>query len=138
MLGQKLWNWFLNTLFSNKSIGRYGLIGITGVTLDFAIFVLLISLKVIPLVATMIGTLAGILNNYFLNAKYNFKVGLNTLIGIRFVGVGLTGLLISSALFKQLTDTGIDPLFGKLVVIPFVVIVQFLVNKYWTFATSRQ
>jgi len=137
MLGQKLWKWFLNTLFSNKSIGRYGLIGITGVTLDFAIFVLLISLKVIPLVATIIGTLAGILNNYFLNAKYNFKVGLNTLIGIRFVGVGLTGLLISSALFKQLTDTGIEPLFGKLVVIPFVVIVQFLVNKYWTFATSR-
>lgn len=138
MYWQKSWKQLLICLFSNKSIGRYGLIGFSGVSLDLVIFALLISLKVTPLVASVIGTLTGILNNYFLNAKFNFRVGFNTLVGIRFLGVGLTGLLISSLLFKQVIEIGLDPLIGKLVVIPFVVLAQFLVNKYWTFAISRK
>ena len=138
MYWQKSWKQLFISLFSNKSIGRYGLIGFSGVSLDLVIFVLLISLKVTALVASVIGTLAGILNNYFLNAKFNFRVGFSALVGIRFLGVGLTGLFISSLLFKQVIEMGLDPLIGKLVVIPIVVLAQFLVNKYWTFAISRK
>lgn len=138
MYWQKSWKQLFIRLFSNKSIGRYGLIGFSGVSLDLVVFVLLISLKVTPLVASVIGTLAGILNNYFLNAKFNFRVGFSALVGIRFLGVGLTGLFISSLLFKQVIEMGLDPLIGKLVVIPIVVLAQFLVNKYWTFSTNRK
>ena len=136
MLNERLWKRLLTSLFSNKSIGRYGLIGITGVILDFSIFALLISFKVNPLVATVIGTLTGILNNYVLTSRFNFKVGLETLIGIRFVGVGISGLLVSSMLFQKLMEMGIEPFYGKLMAIPIVVLMQFLVNKFWTFAKS--
>lgn len=115
------------------SIGRYGVIGVTGVTLDFLIFWGLITLGMVPLFATVLGTLTGIVNNYWWNSTLNFRTPLSSRRGSRFIIIGLSGLALSAVLLQTLISVGADPITAKWVSIPLVVAGQFLANKYWTF-----
>ncbi len=117
------------------SIGRYGLIGISGVTLDFVLFVVLTRLGVGPLPATVVSTLAGILNNYVLNARLNFGTGLALSSGWRFLAVGLLGLVVATWSLDLLLRAGMAELTAKLVSVPCVVAAQYLANRYWSFRT---
>ena len=115
------------------SVGRYGLIGISGVTLDFVLFVLLTSAGVGPLPATVVSTLTGIVNNYVLNARLNFGTGLALSSGWRFLAVGLLGLVVATWSLDLLLRAGLSELTGKLVSVPCVVAAQYLANRYWSF-----
>lgn len=116
------------------SVGRYALIGISGVALDTALFVLLTNVGVLPLIATTISTLAGIANNYALNAKLNFQTGYGGVSAARFLVVGLLGLVVAAASLQLLIDyAGLAPLSAKLLSLPCVLVAQFIANKYWSF-----
>jgi putative flippase GtrA len=108
-------------------------IGVSGVLLDAALFVVLTRVGVLPAAATAISTSAGILNNYFWNARYNFRAPLNTVHLRRFFTVGLIGLGVSVVLLQVLIIGGLSPVPAKLVSLPCVVVSQFFANKYWTF-----
>ena len=116
-----------------SSMGRYGLIGISGVTLDFVLFVVLTRVGVGPLPATVVSTLAGILNNYVLNARLNFGTGLALGSGWRFITVGLLGLGVAAWSLDLLLRAGVAELTAKLVSVPCVVAAQYLANRYWSF-----
>lgn len=120
-------------LFGPASVGRYAAIGITGVTLDTLLFVLLTRAGVPPVPATVLSTTAGILNNYVLNAKLNFHTPLNLVHGRRFLTVGLVGLVVAAASLQALIALGVDEVVAKLVSIPVVVVSQFVANKRWSF-----
>jgi putative flippase GtrA len=115
------------------AIGRYGLIGITGVTLDFVLFVVLTSLGMGPLPATVISTLSGITNNYVLNARFNFGTGVALGSGWRFLAVGLTGLVVATWSLDLLLRAGMAEVAAKLVTVPCVAGAQYLANRYWSF-----
>jgi len=115
------------------SIGRYGLIGVTGVTLDFILYYLLIRIGVFPIIANLVSTLLGISNNFIWNSILNFKTGLNSIRGVKFMSVGLLGLAISTLLLKLLIYIGFNPLEAKWTSIPLVVGAQYLANRVWTF-----
>ena len=117
------------------SIGRYGLIGISGVTLDFVLFVILTQLGMGPLPATVISTVAGIVNNYVLNARFNFGTGVALGSGWRFLAVGLIGLVVATWSLDLLLRAGLAELTAKLVTVPCVVAAQYLANRYWSFRT---
>jgi putative flippase GtrA len=123
----------VRTRFGAGTFGRYAAIGISGITLDFLLFALLVALGVAPLPATVVSTLAGIVNNYVLNARTNFGTGLSLRTGWRFITVGLVGLVLAAALLELLLRLGLGPLPAKLVSIPCVVVAQFFANKHWTF-----
>ena len=123
----------LRTAFGPASMGRYGLIGISGVTLDFVLFALLIRLGVGPLPATVLSTLAGIGNNYVLNAKLNFGTGLALSSGWRFLAVGVVGLLVAAGSLELLLRAGMAELTAKLVSVPCVVAAQYAANRSWSF-----
>jgi putative flippase GtrA len=123
----------LTTLFGEASLGRYAIIGVSGVALDTLLFVALTDVGVVPVAATVFSTLAGILNNYFLNARFNFRAAPNLVHLRRFVTVGLIGLGVSAATLELLIAVGMTQLPAKLVSLPCVLASQFLANKYWTF-----
>lgn len=120
-------------LLGRASIGRYGLIGLSGVVIDFSFFWILSLLGVNPILASVIGTSAGIGNNYLLNSSLNFRVKVGVRRGSRYLAVGLVGLLLSAGLLKMLLIAGAAPITAKVITIPFVVGGQFLANRYWTF-----
>lgn len=116
------------------SAGRYALIGISGVALDTVLFIVLVELGLLPVVATTISTLAGIANNYVLNATLNFQTGFSGTSAFRFLVVGLLGLVVAAVSLQLLLDhTGLGPLAAKLISLPCVLVAQFLANKYWSF-----
>ena len=121
--------------FGPGSLGRYAAIGLSGVALDLVLFAVLVRLGVGPLPATVLSTLAGILNNYVLNARLNFGTGVALSSGWRFVLVGLLGLGLAAGSLEVLLRLGMSPLPAKLVSIPCVVAAQFLANKHWSFRT---
>jgi dolichol-phosphate mannosyltransferase len=123
----------ITTLFGDASVGRYALIGVSGVAIDTGLFVLLTHLGVIPVVATTVSTVAGIVNNYFLNARFNFRTSVNAVQFRRFLTVGLVGLGVAALSLQILIATGLAALPAKLVSLPCVVVSQFVANKYWSF-----
>src|SRR5580765_6649446 len=96
----------LSTLFGDASVGRYAVIGVTGVLLDTLLFVLLTGAGVIPVLATVMSTVAGIVNNYILNARFNFRTPLNLVHLRRFGTVGLLGLAVAAGSLQLLIGAG--------------------------------
>ncbi len=126
--------WTLSRLVGPSSVGRYALIGISGVALDTLLFVLFTSLGMAPLPATVLSTLAGITNSYVLNATLNFQTGFGGTSAVRFLLVGLLGLVIAAVSLQLLIDqAGLAPIVAKLASLPCVLVAQFLANKYWSF-----
>ncbi len=124
---------FLTSFFGRESLGKYSLIGVSGVTLDAISYSILIVLSFHPILATVIGTLLGISNNYILNSHFNFFKSLSISTGLRFLTVGVIGLIVSAGLLHFTLKLGMNPIQGKLLTIPFVVSGQFIANKFWTF-----
>ncbi len=121
-------------LLGEASVGRYALIGITGVTLDALVFAALVWTGVVPVVATILSTCCGIANNYVLNAKLNFHTPLRLRHAGRFLAVGLAGLAVAAASLELLMRmAGLAALPAKLISLPVVIISQFVANKYWSF-----
>ena len=125
----------VSQLLGRGTLGRYALIGVSGITLDFVLFVVLTRVGVDPVPATVVSTLAGIVNNYVLNATTNFGTGVSLTSGWRFIAVGLLGLLIATVSLDLLIRAGLSPLVAKVVSVPCVVAGQFLANKHWSFRT---
>lgn len=119
--------------FGRGSLGRYALIGISGVLLDLLVFTILVASTLAPVAATAIGTLVGILNNYTWNSLVNFRLKLSGRRGAKFLAVGVTGLVTSAGLLHLLMLWGAAPVDAKWMSIPIVVSGQFIANKFWTF-----
>lgn len=130
---QRLWR----SVNGRGSVGWYGVIGVTGVAIDFIIFALLIRAGMLPAIATIVSTLAGITNNYTWNSLLNFHLKISGKRGAKFLTVGLIGLATTAGLLQVLITLGAGPITAKWVSIPVVVGGQFLANKFWTFRETK-
>ena len=118
------------------SVGRYGIIGVTGVAIDLILFAFLTGAGMFPVVATAISTLGGIVNNYTWNSLLNFRVALSNKRGAKFLTVGFVGLASSAGLLQLFIVSGLDDFDAKSLTIPIVAGGQFLANKFWTFNST--
>lgn len=119
----------------------YILIGLSGVTIDFILFALgTMVLGMGILLANFIAISAGIINNFLLNTKYNFKKSDHLWKRFAlFYGVGALGLLLSEVLILLFHyGAGLDDLWAKLATLPFVLVFQFLLNKRFSFGDMKQ
>jgi putative flippase GtrA len=123
----------LTLLFGDASVGRYAVIGVSGVLLDTLLFVVFTHVGVVPPAATAVSTAAAITNNYLLNARFNFRTSFNLVHFRRYFTVGLLGLAVAVGSLQLLISAGLASLPAKLVSLPLVLVSQFLANKYWTF-----
>lgn len=114
----------------------YTAIGLTGVTIDFLIFALLVrQTNINYLIANFISISIAILNNFLLNAYVNFKS--TDKLSHRFVSfylVGLLGIGLSQMLLGLLIHLGMSEIISKLFTLPPVLIFQFFLNKQFSFS----
>jgi len=120
-------------LFGQRSLGRYGLLGLGGLGLDLLVFAGLIAVLVLPVIATVISSFVGIVTNYVLNARFNFHQALNRRQLLKFVVVGVVGLGLAALLLQVFIWWGAGVWLAKIVSLVVVVLGQYSANKFWTF-----
>lgn len=116
----------------------YCVIGVCGVAIDAGIFFLLLCFpfwEKFYLLANAVSVVCGIINNFLLNAFFNFRKTDN--LRQRFLCFFLTGLfgmtLGSVIIYGLVNLSGLNVAFAKLVSIFIVTIVQFLLNYFISF-----
>ena len=122
--------------FIDRNLVLYGLIGITGVVVDFLIFTLLV--RVIGLyyvISNIISVSFGLVNNFYLNRRFNFKVYNKPVHRfLSFYLIGFIGIWISTLLIYVFVEfLGIPILLTKIMAVVVVVILQYIANRYITF-----
>ena len=115
---------------------KYAVIGVTGVTLDFKIFMFLTQkLNFNYQIANAISVSIGITNNFILNYFINFNVKSQFFKRfLKFYAVGLFGLLLNAGLLFCLVHfLNTSQIIAKLSSLLIVVCAQFFLNKKITF-----
>lgn len=128
-----------NLYYKFRDLILYGIIGCCSSSLDFLIYTFLVSyININYLIANCISVLAGIVTSFTLNRKYNFKVKDKTFKRFAvFFTVGVCGMILSNIILYVCIDILVfDELISKLLSIIFVVLIQFILNKYVTFKTK--
>lgn len=119
-----------------RQLPLYSLIGLSGASLDVAVFVgLHEGLEVNPYAANIMSTTLGITNNFFLNSLFTFvgrgRTGVRFL---RFAAVGALGVLLTAACFRIGFALGLDNAnYLKVASLVPVTLVQYLLNRQWSF-----
>jgi putative flippase GtrA len=126
--------------FKYRNFILYSVIGLTGVSINYvAFFILVHFFNIHYQVANFISVSMGITNNFILNSRYNFKV--KDILMKRFVSfytIGLFGLLVSSSLLYLFHKIwGINVFVSKAMTLVFVVILQFFLNRKFTFRVLK-
>lgn len=113
----------------------YCLCGGIGVTTDYFVYYAALTFGVWYQVANVFGYLSGTLISFFLNRKITF--GVRDKLARRlvmFVGVAGIGYSASAVILWLMVDImSVDARIAKLLTLPVVVIIQFLMNRRITF-----
>jgi putative flippase GtrA len=123
-----------------KSFILYSLIGSTGASLDFLLFLLFTNVFDWNIfVANIISVSLGVIDSFVLNVLFNFKVRDKLFLRfISFYSVGMVGLGLSSLILKIfVSDLGFERTIVKFLSIIVVVIVQYSLNKLISFRESK-
>ena len=124
-----------------RNLILYGIIGCCSSTLDFLLYSLFVSVFGWHyILSNCISVLAGITTSFTLNRNYNFKVKDKTRQRFAvFLSIGLCGMMVSNMLLYLCIDIlHWNKIVSKLLSIIFVVIFQFILNKYITFKPTKQ
>lgn len=133
-------NNFLSLHNKHKLFLNYALIGISGVAIDLTLYWILVHFGTNPIFASIFSVSAGIVNNFLLNALYNFKRTDHLFIRfLSFYAVGATGIILSALFIYVLHDRfGLDAIVAKAISVPFIVIFQYWFNKNASFAQDHR
>lgn len=125
-----------NIYQKHKNLLMYGIIGLTGASLDLIVFSVLTGYcKVYYQYANIISVSIGICNNFVLNTFFNFKVFDKLCIRfLKFYSIGIFGLVLNSLLLYSFVELlHVSKLVSKLFVTFAVPVVQYVLNKKFTF-----
>lgn len=133
-------HWTRNEFQKRRTVILYGLIGITAVGVDVGFFVLFYNFFALsPIISTVLSVTIAMVYAFTLNAVYNFKV--KDFIHERFASYALVSVLGMGAsvfIIKFLTMFEVDANLAKLVSLPPIVVLQYLINKGITFREMRR
>lgn len=130
----------IQILFDRKQFFIYAFIGASGALLDYLAFLVMMQfLPIHYLVINFISTTMGIANNFFLNARFNFKIRDNMLRRfVSFYAIGMLGLVVASGMLYGLIDLlAFPPAIAKLLSIVVIVLLQYQLNKRISFKNSQ-
>jgi putative flippase GtrA len=128
-----------NFLLQKKQFLLYCVIGVSGVTVDFAVYSLLVKTGRLDYqAANAISYASGTLLSFVLNARFNFRV--TDKIALRFAsffGVAFLGWLVSAGLLHLLIGNfGFDKYLSKFATLIVVVLLQYNLNRLVSFRKS--
>ena len=123
-------------LATNRNFILYVLIGAMGASIDFIAFLILHTVFAVePTVASFLSVSLGIVNNFIINSRHNFKTKDNLWVRFgQFYLIGLGGALLSVILIYVLYNMlHVDAAIAKLFTIPPVVLLQYFLNIRFSF-----
>lgn len=130
-------------LVQHQILLRYGLIGGAAALIDVGLFVALFTFGgTTELVAHSLSVSAAVLFSFTLNARHNFKTTDRTALRfVSFVIVCLIGFLVGYGIIMLVSAGMADPIrggnIGKLVSLPVVFILQYVLNSLITFRSGQ-
>ncbi|MBP9733087.1 MAG: GtrA family protein [Candidatus Omnitrophica bacterium] len=120
---------------------KYCVVGVLGTAIDVTVLWLLVRFGGLPvLVATTISFTVSVINNFLLNKFWTFRSPSSNYrkLFIKFIIVSIGGLALTNLCMGALVHgAGIWYIWAKLITSAFVLVWNFLANKYWTFRHSR-
>jgi len=119
---------------------KFAIVGLLNTFITLLTFYLLFEIfHVQYLFASITGYIFGIINSYFGNKLWTFrvtKVPVHTELG-KFIAVSLFGLFLNTLFIWGFVEFfGIKPVTAQILTIGIVVIVTFSANKYWVFKSK--
>ncbi len=116
------------------------MIGVVGAVIDLSSFYILSNiLEINYIISFFIGKTLGIVNNFILNSKFNFKVN-DKLFSrfLKFYSIALIGLSVGTGLMYILVDIfKFNSLLMNVFVTVFIALLQFAANRVITFKKSN-
>ena len=140
---------------------KYGIVGMIGLVIDMGLFYLLVDYWSVHypfstaiysliggkmavnmldiLISSIIGQTLAVINNFILNSYFTFKVTDNKIKRfLSFAGIAAIGMIISSVLLTLFIDImGLHKMLSKAIAIIFVAMMQFAINKFFTFKEKK-
>lgn len=117
---------------------RYGLVGATGVIVNFGILRLAWPwLHGTPALANGLATEAAIISNYLLNTRLTFRVPAAWQAFFRYNLVSLVGGALQVGVFTLLVDAHVYYLLANLLAIPLNTLVGFVLSNRWVFRAKE-
>lgn len=121
----------------SRRVVKYGLVGIVNVTIDFALYALLVSTGVWYVAAKILSLAVATINGYTWNRLWTFRAGRHrheTL--VKYISVQGACLVLNLALLSLLVEVlGRDAIGAQLIALPLVAGASFLANRLWTFGS---
>lgn len=120
-----------------SSLVLYGLVGVANTCVGLGLS-LLLTFWLMPEIANLLGTIAGVINSYFLNKKFTFKSKnshrqdawrFGVAMGVAYL-VNLATLSITHRIF------GVDKFVAQILANVVYTIVGYLMSKFWAFRAS--
>jgi len=114
---------------------KYGVVGVSNVTLDFAIYALLIALGVWYPLAKTVSLVIATANGYTFNRIWTFRAGTHRNdVLVRYVTVQAFCLATNLVLLALLIEwAGLGKITAQAVVLPVIALASFLAQRLWTF-----
>ena len=119
---------------------RFCIVGLSNTALSLIVFVVAVSAGVPYLAASCGAFAAGAINGYTLNRVWTFKAGSFRAQGLaRYVLVQGLGLGLNAALLAALVEgLNLASIPAQALVLPFISVLTFALNRRWTFGRSAQ
>ncbi|MBP2028329.1 putative flippase GtrA [Acetoanaerobium pronyense] len=122
----------------NKRFLKFAIVGVSNTAISFLVYVVLVKLSIYYILASIISYIAGILNSYILNTAFVFKEKKTKKNLFMFSSVYLSALLINLSLLYIMVDVlGVGPITGQILVTGLVMIYNYIMQKKWTFGSSK-
>jgi len=112
----------------------YAVIGAGAFAADYSVFLVLFAAIGNPYIANVVGICVGMTVSFSLNRAFNFrKPDAPGRRALRFVSVATLGMAVSTLALMLLIGLGVDARLAKVIAMPLVFAMQFLLNALWTF-----
>ncbi len=117
---------------------KFGLVGVLNTVIAYVVYLFFIMLGIHYMVSNLIGFSVSVINSYYWNNRYVFKVDRQRVwwktLAKTYISYAGTGILLSSLLLFLWVDVcGIMEEVAPLLNLLFTVPINFIVNKFWAY-----
>jgi len=121
----------LKRLWSNQLL-RFLIVGFGNTVFGYSLYLAGLAIGVPYQLDLIVATILNVIFNFFTTGRIVFRNRSNSKIVGFFAVYGFT-LLINLVLLTWLVNAGVSKIFGQAALLPLVVVVSFLLNKYLVF-----
>jgi putative flippase GtrA len=117
---------------------KYGIVGVSNVAIDFAVYALLVSIGVWYPVAKVLSFVVATVNGYTFNRVWTFRAGAHRAVVLtKYVTVQVSCLGGNLVLLVILVEVvGLDQIIAQAIALPFIALAGFIGQRLWTFGDA--